>query len=249
MNKKLISEGKPPINFSGCCAHASPEMLELAVGLDKAQGVPLEFEFELKEVQMPDAYTREPWEMDPNQKYEEIPLRKNEGAEYYKKGDWDAALAKYERCLVLIESLNASGAVLDLKKERMDKKNGRMDGGVVSESNIIELEVLENLERLCRLNYAACKLKLKDYPSVIVHCTEVLRHDSKCVKALFRRGQAYLEIGRDLDLAQEDFDMISKCVDANSSECRELQVQQSKLAMKLKIHADKEKEMYKGKLF
>ncbi|KAJ1561415.1 hypothetical protein HK096_004801, partial [Nowakowskiella sp. JEL0078] len=67
---------------------------------------------------------------------------------------------------------------------------------------LMELKILMNQTRL---NYAACKLKLRDFPMVIIQCTEVLKHEPENIKALFRRGQAYLQIGRDLELAEKDF--------------------------------------------
>lgn len=55
----------------------------------------------------------------------------------------------------------------------------------------------------CNLNNAACKLKLKDYKQTVKLCTKVLDADSKNVKALYRRAQAYIQLV-DLDLAEMD---------------------------------------------
>ena len=248
LNTALRLQGKPTVNMSGCCAHATPEMLELSKGLDLAQGMPLEFEFELIEVMMPDSFVQEPWEMETSARYLEIPKAKFEGGELYKNKDWKAALDKYERCIALIESLNNSGVTLDLKKERMDKLKGKIDKSVIPDDNIIVLEVLENLDMVCRLNYAACKLKLGDFNSVIIQCSHVLKSDARNVKALFRRGQAYFEIGRDLDLAEKDFDQIESII-VDEAQKKELAMQRARLAVKLNAHAKKEREMFGGKLF
>ncbi|KAI8893546.1 hypothetical protein BC833DRAFT_608016 [Globomyces pollinis-pini] len=251
MNNDLKSQGKPPINFSGCCAHMTPEMMEISQGLEDAIGCPFEFEFELISIQKPDSFSKEAWELSPNEKYQEIPLRKNEGGELYKKGNWVGALEKYERCLVLLETLSSSGIVLDLKKERMDKLNNKFTNeiSIIPEDNLINLDDLDAWMKACRLNYAACKLKLKDYPSVIVQCTEVLQHDTKCSKAYFRRGQAYCALGRDLDLAEKDFERCGQLLDISSGEYNELNAHIKLLNQKLKAHAQKEKSMYGGKLF
>lgn len=55
----------------------------------------------------------------------------------------------------------------------------------------------------CNLNNAACKLKLRDYKQAVKLCTKVLDADSKNVKALYRRAQAYIQLV-DLDLAEMD---------------------------------------------
>ncbi|XP_072016452.1 peptidyl-prolyl cis-trans isomerase FKBP4-like [Amphiura filiformis] len=61
---------------------------------------------------------------------------------------------------------------------------------------------------LLSLNIAACQLKQKHYDGVIIHCTKALNIDSNSTKALFRRGQAFVEL-QDYELAQSDFD---KCL-------------------------------------
>lgn len=42
------------------------------------------------------------------------------------------------------------------------------------------------------LNFAQCKLMKKEYYSVIEHCTTVLKMEPDNVKALYRRGKAYI---------------------------------------------------------
>lgn len=59
------------------------------------------------------------------------------------------------------------------------------------------------LKVTCNLNNAACKLKLKDYRQAEKLCSKVLELDSKNVKALYRRAQAYIQLV-DLDLAELD---------------------------------------------
>ncbi|KAJ3372177.1 hypothetical protein HDU91_004320, partial [Kappamyces sp. JEL0680] len=209
LNRTLKAQGKPPLSMSGCSAHISPEMMQLSQDLDVAIGVPLEFEFELLAVQEPNSFTREPWEMSSEEQYREVPIRKAEGGQLYKQGNYEGSLKKYERCLVLLETLASSGIVMDLKKEEMDQKRGIHTESIIPKDNIIQLRQIEEWTIACRLNYAACKLKLGDHRAVIIQCTQVLTMEPQNVKALFRRGQSYMLMGRDLDLAHKDFEALT----------------------------------------
>ncbi|KAI8921349.1 hypothetical protein DFJ77DRAFT_425751 [Powellomyces hirtus] len=240
-NKANALKGIPAKRIQGCCAHSMREEMEAQTDLAELHGVPLEFEIELLEVQMPDAYVREPWEMEAIDKYREAPIRKEEGGTLYKQGKYEEALAKYTRALTLLESLSMSSIVQDMARP----------GGAKHEE--IDLATLNQLTLTCRLNYAACKLKLEDYEPVIAQCTEVLKTDSDNVKALFRRGQAYTRIGRDLDLAQEDFANLEGAlgkadVEKQRLEWTELRKERQLLESKLKTYREKERKMY-GSIF
>eukprot|EP00842_Homolaphlyctis_polyrhiza_P000124 jgi/Hompol1/1111/HPOL_005527-RA len=260
-NKINAEKGLPQQKLGGCCAHTSAELLSSNRDLMQIYGAPLEFDIELLEVQLPNSFEKQPWEMESLEKYLEVPLRKSEGGDLYRLGDFVGALAKYERALVLLESLSKSAIITDLKRERMElERNGgtpRVGTGVETDTSNegIDLDVFNQLMQTCRLNYAACKIKLNDLPAAIVQCSEVLAHDPVCIKALFRRAQSYTKVGRDLDLASADLDKLEEILSSNPSkfpvgcsEWAEYHRERQLLDTKLKAYEAKERKMF-GKMF
>ncbi|KAJ3105821.1 hypothetical protein HDU97_007465 [Phlyctochytrium planicorne] len=280
-NKELIAKGLPPQKMFGCCAHATAEDAEANKDLLLLVGSPLEFEIELVSVQEPGDFTKEIWEMSSAEKFEEAPTRKDEGSALYRQGDIDGACEKYTRALMLLESLSLSsevtGALRSKKqaedalkkdeKKRLDeilrlKKQGlsipddlKEEAAKIPEQPADEAfaEKVMDLMNTTRLNYAACKLKQGDLPTVVAQCSEVLKNDPNSIKALFRRAQAYNRIGRDLDLAEKDVKSIrriltEKELPETSPEWVELKREEKVLEKLLKANKEKEKKMF-GKMF
>lgn len=254
-NRINLKKGLPPVRYTGCAAQVSADSLKDTQDLARLHGVPLELDIQLLSVQEPGSagFVKEPWEMTPEERYEEVPELKNQGGALYREGNVKDALAKYERALAMIESLFKCETVLDLQKERMDTARGIPIDDSDGVKTSIRLDELEEWNKSLRLNYAACKLKLHEYDSVIIQCTEVLKLDSGSLKGLFRRAQAYIAKGRDLDLAGKDlmamqnlFAKDQQRFPEGCAERQELSREQEKLNKLLKLHVAKEKKMYGG---
>uniref|UniRef100_A0ACD5Z275 Uncharacterized protein n=1 Tax=Avena sativa TaxID=4498 RepID=A0ACD5Z275_AVESA len=121
---------------------------------------------------------KESWELKDNtEKIEAAGKKKDEGNVWFKMGKYARASKRYGKALSFIEYDNS-----------------------FSEE---EKQLSKALKVSCKLNDAACKLKLKDYKGAKELCTEVLEIDSTNVKALYRRAQAYTHLV-ELDLAELD---------------------------------------------
>jgi tetratricopeptide (TPR) repeat protein len=189
------------------------------------QNQPLEFEIELFQVQEPGTFQRDAWELSHREKYDDIPKLKDEGNTFFKAGQYEEAIEKYTRALGFVEALEAANSW-------------------ESESSQEERDTIANLSILLRLNYSAAKIKTQEYKDAIQQCSEVLKKDKNNQKALFRRGQAYLREGRELELAQKDFEILAQL----DPSLPELKQEQKVLNEKFKAAREKEKKMF-SKIF
>lgn len=126
---------------------------------------------------------KESWDMNTQEKIESAGKKKEEGNVLFKAGKYERASKRYEKAVKFIE--------YDSSFSEEEKQQAKV------------------LKVFCNLNNAACKLKLKEYKQAEKLCTKVLEIDSRNVKALYRRAQAYIQLV-DLDLAEVD---IKKALD------------------------------------
>jgi len=121
---------------------------------------------------------KDSWDLKSNiEKIEAAAKKKDEGNVWFKVGKYARASKRYKKALSFVE----------------------YDSSFSEE----EKQLSKPLKISCKLNNAACKLKLKDYKEAKELCTEVLELDSTNVKALYRRAQAHTYLV-DLDLAEAD---------------------------------------------
>ncbi|KAL1110948.1 hypothetical protein V6Z11_D02G022700 [Gossypium hirsutum] len=120
---------------------------------------------------------KESWEMNAPEKIEASGKKKEEGNVLFTAGNIERASKRYEKAVRYIEH--------DYSFNHEEQQQSKL------------------LKVTCNLNNAACQLKLKDYKQAEELCTKVLELESRNVKALYRRAQAYIQLV-DLDLAEAD---------------------------------------------
>lgn len=91
-----------------------------------------------------------------------------DGGKYFKKGDYETALAIYERGLLIS---NGIYGIPDKQWEDVNKMEAKLD-----------------------LNIAACKLKLQEWVSCIEYCERAIAVESS-TKAYYRMAEAYIGMG------------------------------------------------------
>ncbi|WOG85976.1 hypothetical protein DCAR_0105169 [Daucus carota subsp. sativus] len=160
---------------------------------------------------------KESWDMNSEEKIEAAGRKKEEGNAWFKAGKYAMASKRYEKAAKSIEYDTSFG--------EEEKKKAKA------------------LKVSCNLNNAACKLKLKDYKQAEKLCTKVLEIDSKNVKALYRRAQAYINLV-DLDLAEFD---IKKALEIDPAN-RDVKLEYKVLKEKVKEINKKDAQFY-GNMF
>ncbi|XP_043253736.1 AH receptor-interacting protein [Colletes gigas] len=129
----------------------------------------LEFTIELVQVILPEEYDKESWQMTEDEKLKSIPDIREKGNALFKEKNYEGACDIYAKGIGMLEQLM-----------------------LAEKPNEEEWLVLNRLKTPLLLNYAQCKLIQREYYAVIEHCTSVLKHDTDNVKALYRRGKAYI---------------------------------------------------------
>ncbi|KAI5067972.1 hypothetical protein GOP47_0016317 [Adiantum capillus-veneris] len=161
---------------------------------------------------------KETWDMDTAEKIEAAGKKKEDGNTLYKDGKlYRRAGKKYEKAVKFIE--------YDSSFSEEQKKEAKV------------------LKVLCYLNDAACKLTLKEFKEAAKLCTKALELESRNVKALYHRAQAYIATA-DLDVAEMD---IKKALEIDPSN-REVKLEYKTLKQRQIEYNKKDAKLY-GNMF
>ncbi|XP_027921388.1 70 kDa peptidyl-prolyl isomerase-like [Vigna unguiculata] len=160
---------------------------------------------------------KESWDLSTPEKIEAAGKKKEEGNALFKVGKYERASKRYEKAMKFIEY---DSSFSDEEKQQS-----------------------KALKITCNLNNAACKLKLKEYKQAEKLCSKALELDSRNVKALYRRAQAYLHLV-DLDLAEMD---IKKALEIEP-ENRDVKMEYKILKQKVREFNKKDAQFY-GTMF
>lgn len=193
-------EGLVPEGFEMCVRLMLPEEISLVTcppdyAYDKftrpanvPEGAHVQWEIELLGFEMQKDWTG----MDFRAIMDDVEKTKGTGNRLFKEGKFALAKAKYEKVLREFNHVNPQ-----------DDEEGKEFG---------------NTRNLLNLNVAACYLKMGDIRKSIETCNKVLDANPVHVKALYRRGMAYMA-GGDFEEARRDFNKmmtIDKSSEANA---------------------------------
>lgn len=134
---------------------------------------------------------------------------KDAGNERYKNGDYSEAREKYERGLDLLD--------------KIDQKEKEFGGDEASE-----------LRQSLQLNLAMLYVKIQEWSKAIQITGQVLKNNTKNIKALYRRGLARQGFGM-YEESKEDFQMVLRLDPSNVDAHNQLRI------LRQKIQEDNEK--------
>ncbi|GAB1296390.1 Aryl-hydrocarbon-interacting protein-like 1 [Apodemus speciosus] len=171
---RQVAEGKDPTSWHVHTCGLANMFAYHTLGyedLDELQKEPqpLIFLIELLQVEAPNEYQRETWNLNNEERMQAVPLLHGEGNRLYKLGRYDQAATKYQEAIVCLRNLQT--------KEKPWE---------------VEWLKLEKMINTLILNYCQCLLKKEEYYEVLEHTSDILRHHPGslpiiCAHALTRR--------------------------------------------------------------
>lgn len=221
-NKGAVPAKKKEEEGHRCCGMGAKEGLGHK-DLDDLLANPrhMKFRMELVSVELPGSYEKQYWEMSEEERLQSVPQLQEEGNALYKAGQHARARDKYREAIGRLENL--------MLREK---------------PNDTEWLAFNAQKMPLLLNFTQCQLIEGEYYGAVEHCSTVLEHQPDNVKALFRRGKAYVELCEG-DSARQDLERCCKLDPSTATSCRKLL---AKLAATEKKHHDRDKKVY-GKLF
>lgn len=140
------------------------------------------------------------------------------GNKLYKEEDFLKAKNKYSKAIRYLEKMEDSE--IDMEDEKV--------------------KTIENTYAIpLHLNLAACKLKLKDYEGTVEACNEVLELSAENVKALFRKGQALVNLNN-----WDEAEVVLKKASAMEPNDKGIKRELENVKKAMQAEKAKEKQMY-----
>lgn len=155
----------------------------------------------------------ESWSLKPDEQIEQAKIFKERGTNYFKANKYNLAITMYKKVTSFLEYSDS------------------FEGDLQPERNSLLLSA--------HLNLALCYLKTDQNNEAKDSCNEALSLSPENVKALFRRGQAYLGLASP-EVAIKDFEAVLKMEPNNTAAMK-----QSAICCSLmKKQLEKEKKLY-----
>jgi len=154
------------------------------------------------------------WELSAPERFEKSNQRKLLGNEFFKQNKFDLALKKYQKALTYVN------VEVDFKTDE-DK----------AKSKEHKIPIL--------LNMAQVNMKQKNYSDAVGNCEKVLDLDKNNIKAVYRRGQAWMALS-EFDKANDDL-VRAKELDPQN---KEILTTLAALKKKIKEQQEKDKKLY-----
>eukprot|EP01095_Lingulamoeba_sp_RSL-Kostka_P006790 TRINITY_DN214_c2_g1_i1.p1 TRINITY_DN214_c2_g1~~TRINITY_DN214_c2_g1_i1.p1 ORF type:complete len:250 (-),score=101.54 TRINITY_DN214_c2_g1_i1:170-919(-) len=145
---------------------------------------------------------------------------KVKGNDAFRKGELKKALKNYHFAHMYIRGVEQNGSKSGMggmggMGSILQQKQPKLSSEEEDRANELYISTFSNM--------AAVHLKLLEYKKCVNDCNKVLDRDENNVKALYRRGCAYLKI-KDLDAAQEDLENIISIDPNNGSAKKQLKI-------------------------
>lgn len=176
------------------------------------------------------AFDRPPLDDGPNDPEERLRFcaaQKERGSGHFRQGRVRLAQERYARVLELLPRYKRESGT-HLNMELFESENDR--------------QCAQELRLSCRLNLAACALKLEEFYAAARYCDMVLKDDSSNVKALYRHAQACAGT-KDFDAAVRDCKRILELEEGH----KEAQAYLHKIVALKKEESKRQKAQFAGK--
>ncbi|KAK9500153.1 hypothetical protein O3M35_001467 [Rhynocoris fuscipes] len=157
--------------------------------------------------------SKDVWMMTSHEKLDEAKNLKERGTQYFKNEKFETAVKLYKKALEFIDS------------------DAGFEDELLSDRSAVLLAL--------HLNIAMSHLKLKNFTNAKNSCDTALEMDPNSLKALFRRGQALLQLSEPA-LAKKDFEKVVELEPTNKAAVAQINICIQK---QKEIHT-KEKKMY-----